>query len=87
MEADFNAMNKEVYGVQMLDTARKYKLMPEEMFSKKNRMADDGGLAKTLLQHRAADTIAGSHCLCGHVQLLRPDRACHGLAHISILWS
>jgi hypothetical protein len=29
MEADFNAMNKEVYGVQMLDKAYKYKLIPE----------------------------------------------------------
>jgi hypothetical protein len=48
MEADFNAMNKEVYGVRMLDEARKYKLIPEEVFSEKNQMADDGGLAKTL---------------------------------------
>jgi hypothetical protein len=47
MEADFNAMNKEVYGVRMLEEARKYKL-PEEIFSEKNRTADDGGLAKTL---------------------------------------
>jgi hypothetical protein len=48
MEADFNAMNKEVYGVCMLDEARKYKLIPEEIFSEKNCMADDGGLAKTI---------------------------------------
>jgi hypothetical protein len=48
MEADFNEMNKEVYGVWMLDEVRKYKLIPEEIFSEKNRMADDGGLAKTL---------------------------------------
>jgi hypothetical protein len=48
MEADFNAMNKEVYGVRMLNTARKYKLMPEEIFSEKNCTAHDGGLAKTL---------------------------------------
>ncbi len=48
MEVDFNAMSKEVYGVRMLDMARKYKLVPEEIFSKKNRMADNGGLAKTL---------------------------------------
>ncbi len=47
-EVDFNAMNKEVYGVHMLDEARKYKLIPEEIFIKKNRTADDGGLAKTL---------------------------------------
>ncbi len=31
MEADFNAMNKEVYGVRMLEEARKYKLIPEEI--------------------------------------------------------
>ncbi len=48
MEVNFNAMNKEVYGVPMFDTARKYKLMPEEIFSERNHMADDGGLAKTL---------------------------------------
>jgi hypothetical protein len=48
MEADFNVVNKEVYGVRMLDTARKYKLVPEEIFSEKNQMADNRGLAKTL---------------------------------------
>jgi hypothetical protein len=48
MEADFNATNKEVYGVRMLEEARKYKLVPEEIFSEQNRMANDGGLAKTL---------------------------------------
>ncbi len=52
MEADFNAMNKEVYGVWMLDNARRYKLILEEIVSKQNctanenRTADDGGLAK-----------------------------------------
>ena len=30
MEADFNAMNKEVYGVQMLDNAHKYELIPDQ---------------------------------------------------------
>ncbi len=48
MEADFNMMNKEVYGVCMLDEARKYKLIPEEIFNEKNRTADDRDLAKTL---------------------------------------
>ncbi len=48
MEADFNVMNKEVYGVRMLNTARKYKLVPEEIFGEKNQMADNGSLAKTL---------------------------------------
>ncbi len=45
MEADFNAMNKEVYRVRMLDKARKHKLIPEELFSKKNCTANKGGLA------------------------------------------
>jgi hypothetical protein len=48
MEADFNVTNKEVYGVRMLDVVRKYKLILEEIFSKKNRTANDGGHAKTL---------------------------------------
>jgi hypothetical protein len=56
MEADFNAMNKEVYGVQMLDNARRYKLIPEEIFSEQNRTADDGGLAKTLFYDIARQT-------------------------------
>jgi hypothetical protein len=56
MEVDFNAMNKEVYGVRMLDNARKYKLIPEEIFSKQNRTANNGGLAKTLFYDIARQT-------------------------------
>jgi hypothetical protein len=48
MEADFNAMNKEVYRARMLDEVQKYKLILEEIFSKKNRTANEGGLAKML---------------------------------------
>jgi hypothetical protein len=48
MEGDFNAMNKIVYGSRMIKNARGHHLMPEEIFSKKNRMADDGMLCKTL---------------------------------------
>lgn len=48
MEADFNFANKYVYGVNMLNNARKYGFMAEEIFSEKNRMADDGTLAKVL---------------------------------------
>ena len=70
MKADFNAMNKEVYGVWMLDNARKYKLIPEEIFSEQNRTADDGGLAKTLFYDIASQTrspaaiasVDASHC-------------------------
>jgi hypothetical protein len=35
MEGNFNAANKIVYGTQMLDNARKYQLIPEEIFSEK----------------------------------------------------
>ena len=48
MEADFNFANKTIYGRRMLDNVRKYNLMPEEIFSEQNRMADDGTLAKVL---------------------------------------
>jgi hypothetical protein len=48
IKADFNASNKIIYGMQMLDNVRKYKLMLEELFSKRNWMADDGTLLKLL---------------------------------------
>ncbi len=48
MEADFNATKKIIYGQQMLAQARKYKLIPEEIYSERNRLADDGTLAKVL---------------------------------------
>ncbi len=35
MEGDFNAANKIVYGTRMLDNARKYRLVREEIFSEK----------------------------------------------------
>ena len=48
MEADFNFAKETIYGGRMLDNVRKYNLMPEEIFSERNRMADDGTLAKVL---------------------------------------
>jgi hypothetical protein len=49
MEGDFNMANKMVYEVRMLNSARDHNLMPEEIFSKKNRMAEDSTLCKTLV--------------------------------------
>ncbi len=49
MEADFNATNETIYGVQMLANARKYRLMPEEVFSEWNRLANDGTLSKIII--------------------------------------
>ena len=48
MEADFNFANKTIYGGRMLNIVRKYNLMPEEIFIERNRMADNGTLAKVL---------------------------------------
>ena len=48
MEEEFNFANKTIYGVRILDNVRKYNLMPEEIFSEQNRMADNGTLAKVL---------------------------------------
>jgi hypothetical protein len=48
MEADFNASNKIVYGVRMMQNAHDHRLMPEKIYSKKNCMSDDGTLTKTL---------------------------------------
>jgi hypothetical protein len=48
MEADFNATNKIIYGQRMLHQARTYKLIPEEIYSERNRLADDGTLSKVL---------------------------------------
>jgi hypothetical protein len=47
METDFNATNKIVYGNRMMAKAREKALMPEEIFSERNRKADNGTLSKT----------------------------------------
>jgi hypothetical protein len=48
MEADFNMTNKVIYGIRMLHNMRKYRLMLEEVYSERNRLADDGTLSKIL---------------------------------------
>ncbi len=49
MEADFNATTKAIYGICMLSNVWKYELMPEEVYSKRNQLADNGTLLKVLL--------------------------------------
>ena len=48
LEADFNSANKQIYGIQMLSNARRHNLIPEVIYSKQNRMVDDGTLTKVL---------------------------------------
>ncbi len=81
MEADFNATNKIVYGDRMMKNVRKYNQMPEEIFSKKNKMANDGTLCKTLFyditrQARvpsAITSVDASNCF---------DRIAHAIASL-----
>ncbi|KAL3817155.1 hypothetical protein ACHAXA_006155 [Cyclostephanos tholiformis] len=48
MEVDFNVTNKIVYGNRLMENVCNYNQIPEDIFSKKNRMADNGTLCKTL---------------------------------------
>ncbi len=48
MEGDFNASNKLIFGIGMLEQVRKYKMMPDKVFSKRNRLAKDGTGSKNL---------------------------------------
>ena len=56
LEADFNFSNKEIFGRRMMTNVRKFGLMPEEIFSEKNRTAEDGTLAKVLFFDIARQT-------------------------------
>ena len=56
MKADFNFSNKIIYGFRMMDNARKYGIMPEEIYSEKNKMADNGTLVKVLFFDIARQT-------------------------------
>ncbi len=81
MEGDFNATNKIIFGCRMIKNAQRHHLMPEEIFSKKNRMADNRTLCKTLFydinrQSRVPATIAlvdASNCY---------DRIAHAIASL-----
>ena len=62
MEADFNANNKEIYGVNMMANIRKYKLTMEEIYSKIGRTAEDGGFSQnSVLRHCETMPADGSH--------------------------
>ncbi len=80
-EVDFNAINKEVYGVRMLDKVWKYELIPEEIFSKENRTANDGGLAKMLFYN-----IVCQACSAAAIALVDAsncyDRIAHAMASL-----
>jgi hypothetical protein len=81
MEADFNATNEIVYSNRLMKNVRKHNQMPEEIFSEKNRTANNGTLCKTLFydmsrQARVPAAIASvdtSNCY---------DRIAHAIASL-----
>jgi hypothetical protein len=48
MEANFNAPNKIIYSTRMMSQACNHRMVSEEIYSKKGKMADNGMLTKTL---------------------------------------
>ena len=50
MEAELNHSNKEIFVFRMLESARKYGFIPEEVYGERGKTADDGTLAKVLFQ-------------------------------------
>jgi len=45
LEADFNCVNKIIYGVRMMENVCMHKLIPSEIYSERGRMAEEGTLA------------------------------------------
>ncbi len=79
MEVDFNFGNKYIYGLKMLETAREYNLIPEEISSEKGRMADDGTLSRVLF----FDIVHQSRILAGISSVDATncyDRVAHSIA-------
>jgi hypothetical protein len=73
METDFNVTNKAIYGVCMLANVRKYKMIPEEVYSERNCLADDGTLSKVLFYdivrqlRRLAGLAVDTDCCYDHI--------------------
>lgn len=49
MEADFNANNKIIVGIKMMEVVWQYGLMMEEIYREQGCMAEDGALEKVFL--------------------------------------
>ena len=48
MEANLNTTKNKIYGIRMLDLVSRHGLIPEELYSERNRLTDNGTLAKVL---------------------------------------
>ncbi len=81
MKGNFNATNKIVYRVQMMSNARGHHLMPEEIFSERNWMADDGMLCKTLFYN-----ITRQACIPGAIASVDASNCYDRIAHAMASW-
>ena len=48
MEANLNTTKNKIYGIRRLDLVSRHGLIPEELYSERNRLTDNGTLAKVL---------------------------------------
>ena len=83
MEADFNYHNKLIFGKRMMDLARRHGIVPEEIFSEKERTAEDAVLAQVLAydiarQKRAPFIVASVDAAQCY------DRIAHSIAALSL---
>ena len=76
METDFNFQNGLIYGSRILDVARRYNFMPEEIYSKQGETSDDGLLAKVLLY----DVVWQSRCSAA-LSLINATNCYDSIAH------
>ena len=76
IEADFNANNKEVFGVNMMENVRRRGLMMEEIFSEVGKTAEDGGLAKVLFYD-----IVRQSCLSAAISSVDAANCYDSIAH------
>ena len=54
MEADFNFHNRLIFGKRMMDLARRHEMLPEEIYSEKERTAEDAVLQYQVLVYGIA---------------------------------
>ena len=73
MEADFNAANKRVYSIKMLQKARQHRLMSEEVFSERNKMVLMYDIIRQTRRSAGIASVDADNCY---------DRIAHAIASL-----
>ena len=76
VEADFNCINKINYGNRMLNRVRQASLMLDEIFSERNRTAEEGSFTKILFYD-----IAWQSCLLAGISSVDADNCYDRVSH------